>query len=305
MAASPNFFIVGAPKCGTTALYDYLAAHPDVFMSRRKELTFFPRDLDEGTPADDGYFTRDLATYLGWFAEWNGEKRIGEGSVWSLYSEVAAQGIKEFSPQARIIMMLRNPVEMAYSLHAQRLASGAETVDSFTEALALEGQRAEGKRIPRNAFVVKGLQYREVARYADQVRRYLDEFGRDQVLILFFEDFTADPAGAYRQVCQFLDIDASFAPQFERVNANTVVRSRLLRNALRFKPRLPGSRDPGALRRHWRRLRRRLLEANERTVAREPLDSSLRASLADELRPDVEKLGGLIDRDLVAYWNLG
>jgi hypothetical protein len=305
MSAAPNFFIVGAPKCGTTAMFDYLAAHPDVFMSRRKEPTFFARDLDDGTRADSRYFTRDLADYLSLFAGWSGEQRIGEGSVWYLYSEIAAREIKRFAPDARIIVMLRNPVEMMYSLHAQRLASGAEDVDSFEEALALEHQRAEGKRLPRNAFVGRGLLYRDVTRYANQVRRYIDVFGRGQVLVLLFEEFAADPGAAYRQVCDFLGIDPSFVPAFDRINQNTVVRSRLLRNVLRFHPRLFGWNTPGAPRRWWRRLRRALLRVNQRAVARQPLDPRLRDCLADEIAPDVEDLGWLLGRDLVAYWNLG
>jgi hypothetical protein len=305
MSAVPNFFIIGAPKCGTTAMFDYLSAHPDVFMSRRKEPTYFARDLDEGTHADSRYFRRDLPEYLGQFADWSGQPRIGEGSVWYLYSQVAAREIKAFAPDARIVVMLRNPVEMAYSLHAQRLASGAEDVESFEEALAIEQERAEGKRIPRNAFVVKGLLYRDVARYANQVRRYLDVFGSDQVLVLLFEEFATNPAAAYRQVCEFLGVDASFVPAFDRVNQNTVVRSPLLRNLLRFHLRSPDWKPPGPLRKWWRRVRSSLLRVNERAVARKPLDPQLRDRLAAELAPDAEDLGRLLDRDLVAYWNLG
>jgi hypothetical protein len=304
VSAAPNFFLVGAPKCGTTAMFNYLAAHPDVFMPRTKEPKFFAPDLDEGTRADERSFIRDLDEYLALFSDWRGERRVGEGSVWYLYSSVAAQEIKRFAPEARIIIMLRDPVETMYSLHAQRLVSGAEDLRSFDEALRAQEDRANGKRLPKYAFVVKGLLYRDVVQYASQVERYFDTFGRDRVLVLIFEEFAADPAYAYRQVCQFLEIDPTFVPTFERVNPSTVVRSRLVRDVLRFHPALIGNRLPvGPVRRNWRRLKRALLAVNETPQARPPLDPLLRAELAQRLASDVARLGRLLDRDLVAFWN--
>jgi hypothetical protein len=303
-APIPDFFLVGAPKSGTTAMFEYLGRHPDVFVPRKKEPTYFARDLDEGTAAGRRYFVRDLDRYLELFEGWRGEQRIGEASVWYLYSEAAAAGIKEFSPEARIIVMLRSPVEMMHALHSQRLASGAEDIAGFAEALAAESDRAEGRRIPKNAFVTKGLLYRQVASYSRQVERYFETFGRERVHVLVFEEFTRDTPAAYRTVCEFLGIDASFRPQFDLVNPNTVVRSRLLRDLLRFGPSLFGDRRPGRLRKRWRRLRGLLLRLNERVEARPALEPELRRRLENELLPDVARLGELLDRDLVELWEL-
>lgn len=305
MSAIPNFFIVGAPKCGTTAMFDHLAQHPDVFMPARKETQFFARDLDERRHGDDRTFIRDLDQYLDLFADWRGERGIGEGSVWHLYSKVAAGEIKKFSPEARIIIMLRNPVDAMHSLHAQRLVSGAEDIASFEEAVRAEEDRARGKRIPRYAFIAKGLQYRQVVRWSSQVERYFDTFGRDRVLTLLFEEFVADPACAYRKVCAFLDVDPDFVPTFNRVNPSSVVRSRLVRDVLRFHPALPGATryPPGFVRKHWRRLKRALVLMNEKPQARPPLDAALRAELARELAPDVARLGHVVGRNLIAFWN--
>ena len=305
MSATPNFFIVGAPKCGTTAMFEYLAAHPDVFMPPRKEPAFFASDLDEGRRADDAYFTRSLEKYLALFSGWRGERRVGEGTPWYLYSEVAAGEIKKFAPEARIIIMLRDPVEALSSLHAQRLVSGAEDITSFEEALRAEDDRASGKRIPNRGFLVKGLLYRKVVRYASQVERYLDTFGRDRVLVLIFEEFVADPARAYRRVCDFLDIDPTFVPTFEQVNAASVVRSPLFREVLRAPQGIIGDRlRVGPIRRSWRRFKRALLAINEKPQARAPLDPSLRAELAWQLAPDVARLSRLLDRDLITFWEL-
>jgi hypothetical protein len=304
MSVTPNFFLVGAPKCGTTAMFNYLTAHPDVFMPRTKEPTFFARDLDEGKRGDDRLFIRDFDQYLALFSGWRGERRVGEGSVWYLYSKVAAGQIKSFAPDARIIVMLRDPIEAMYSLHAHRLARGAEDLDSFEDALRAQADRAHGSRLPKHAYVIKGLVYTEVMNYAIQVERYFNTFGRDRVLVLIYEEFAADPAYAYRQVCEFLEIDPTFVPTFARVNPSRVVRSRLLRNALRFHPTPIGNRMRlGPIRKSWRRLKRGLIAMNEKPQARRPLDPLLRAELARQLAPDVARLSRLLDRDLIAFWN--
>ncbi|MGH7858384.1 MAG: sulfotransferase, partial [Candidatus Binatia bacterium] len=119
----PDFFIVGAPKCGTTAMNDYLAQHPDVFVPARKEMHFFGCDLVFTIPR----ITRD--EYLQAFANWRGQKRIAEASVWYLYSRTAVREIREFSPAARILVMLRQPVDMMYSLHSQRIYNGTEDLE--------------------------------------------------------------------------------------------------------------------------------------------------------------------------------
>jgi hypothetical protein len=285
-------------------MYNYLAAHPDIFMPRTKEPTYFAQDLDERRRGDDRLFTRELDEYLNLFSDWRGERCVGEGSVWYLYSKIAGRQIKEFSPDARIIMMLRDPVEMMYSLHAHRLARGAEDLESFEEALLAEHDRAEGKRLPKHAYVVKGLLYKEVAKYANQVEQYLNLFGRDRVLVIIFEEFVADPGAAYRQVCDFLEVDSTFAPKFEQINPSRVVRSPLLRNVLRFHPTPIGNRMRlGPIRKGWRRIKRAVITLNEKEQKRLPLDPRLRAELAEELAPDVKRLSSLLNRDLIAFWD--
>ena len=168
----PNFFIVGAPQCGTTALHAYLAQHPDVFMSDPKEPHYFGSDLDfryrrrPNEEQDRSYFTNA-----------GDRSRIGEASVWYLYSECAADEIWEAVPDARIIVMLRDPVEMIPSLHSQFVYNGHEDLP-LSEALEAEEDRAAGRRIPPEANFPRGLLYRRVATYAPQLARYLDRFGQ-------------------------------------------------------------------------------------------------------------------------------
>src|SRR5947207_13310329 len=127
----PDFFIVGAPKCGTTAMHQFLAQHPEVFLAP-KEVHFFGADLHLENDV------QDLSTYLELFADAKNEFRVGEASVWYLYSRHAAKEIKQFSAGSRIIIQLRNPVDMVHSLHSQLLFSGVEDIQDFESALRAE-----------------------------------------------------------------------------------------------------------------------------------------------------------------------
>jgi hypothetical protein len=156
----PDFFIVGAPKCGTTALNDYLAEHPDIFVAR-KEMHFFGADLNFG-PHFQLYrhYPKD---YRAAFAAWNGQSRAGEASVWYLFSEKAAAEIIAYNPDARIIIMLREPTSLLHSLYSQFVADGNEHLPTFKEALAAEADRRAGRRITRQTYLAQALVYRETA----------------------------------------------------------------------------------------------------------------------------------------------
>src|ERR1700686_4114710 len=171
----PDFFMVGAPKCGTTALYRCLQAHPDIFVPERKEPHHFGTDLYSPT------YVRNLDEYLSLFAGAEEKKRVGEASVWYLYSKCAAAEIRAFHPHASVIMMLRNPVDMLYSLHSQHLYNGTEEIVDFADALSAEADRKKGRRLPEGVPAVERLFYREVAKYRDQVGRYLRAFGSANV----------------------------------------------------------------------------------------------------------------------------
>ncbi|HEX5578375.1 MAG TPA: sulfotransferase [Candidatus Limnocylindria bacterium] len=286
----PNFFIVGAPRCGTTALYAYLEQHPDVFMPYHKEPVFFGADLGKRPRS----FDREA--YLNLFKRGIGRKRRGEATVWYLYSQAAPEEIRAFSPDARIIIMLRNPVDMIYSLHSHQLFTADEEIEAFEEALAAESDRRAGRRIPATTTRPEGLLYRDCGRYASHVRRWLTAFGPDAVKVIIFDDFSADPAGVYRQTLEFLDLDSTFQPEFNVVNRNKGVRSQRLL-ALTSSPRFYAATRwlPGPL---FHAFRRGLKRLNTRHRSRPPMDPELRRELTAEFAPDVEELGRVIGRDL-------
>jgi len=294
----PNFFIVGAPKSGTTAMHSYLVRHPQIFMSAHKEPHYFGTDLDrtERTPMSE-------AQYLSLFEEAGDRPVVGEASVFYLYSRRAAAEIAAFAPQARILMMLRCPVDMIYSYHAQRLYGGREDIADFEEALEAEAERKQGRRLPRRVGLRQGLFYRDVGRYAEQVERFLREFPREQVHVILYEQFRDDPAQSFRELLQFLDVDTGFRPDFQVVNPNTVPRSRWFRDFTTRPPRLLNSLArallPSVAIRRRVGLSLRLL--NTRVQRRPPLPGSVRQRLQEEFRDDIRRLEDLLVRDLSVW----
>ncbi|MGH2456378.1 MAG: sulfotransferase family protein [Candidatus Limnocylindria bacterium] len=288
----PDFFIVGAPKCGTTAMYAYLRQHPQVFMPFHKEPLFFGSDLTHRY----GRLTPD--DYVALFAEARPGQRVGEASAWYLYSECAAREIHDAAPEAAIVVMLRNPVDVMYAQHSQLLFTRQEEIDDFGAALAAEDDRLAGRRIPAGPLRRENLYYRRMVAFADQLQRYLNIFGRDRVHVIIHEDLAADTPGEYRRLLQFLGVDPSFRTDFTRANENKRVRSRLLQRLIWDPPLL--RRAIPLVRRHpWSHaLRARVLELNSRKGPRAALDPALRAKLTAELAPQVERLERLIDRDL-------
>jgi hypothetical protein len=292
----PNTFIVGAPKCGTSSLHDYLGQHPDAFMCRfMKEPDYFCNDLK----ISEDWRCRTLEEYLALFAEAGDARRIGESSVWYLMSEEAPRRILEFDSAAKIIIMLRNPVEAAYSQQGQFIWSCNEDILDFEEAVAAEEDRRAGRRIPPTCFNPDGLQYRRIFRYYPQVKRYLDVFPKDQVKIIFFEDFVKDTAGVYRQTLEFLGL-----PPFEASLAVVNPAKPVSLGFNRFFAKRPGLRRmvhrfiPGAVQRGVMGI----LPFVTKTIKRpNKLPPEVKKRLSPLFQEDLQRLSELVGRDL-AHW---
>lgn len=219
----PNFFLVGAPKCGTTALASYLSRHEQVFMSDPKEPHHFNIDHDYGRFKDD-------RAYMALFADASDAHRaVGEASVWYLYSEVAVPRILERYPHARIIVMLRNPVEMAVSLHQQKIFSGYETVRSFEAAWALQEDRRRGKSLPIWNPEPKLLLYRDACALGTQLEQLRLVVPGGQLLSILYDDFRADPRAVWLELESFLELDDDSREDFPVINAAKERRSLLLK----------------------------------------------------------------------------
>jgi Sulfotransferase domain len=292
----PGFFIVGAPRCGTTAMYEYLRLHPQVFMPEHKEPNFFGDDLNHR----HGRLTE--ADYLRLFRDAAPGQRVGEASTWYLYSRTAAREIRQFTAKARIIVMLRNPVDVMHSLHREMVFYRAEDIDDFASALEAEPDRKLGRRIPRGVRRIETLLYREVVQFADQLERYLATFPSDQVKVLLFDDLRADASSVYAETLRFLDVDLSFVPRLEPANESKHPRFRPLQDLV-VHPPAPFRDLIPHLRRYpiAHRVRSAILAVNSRKATRAPMDPELRRQLTAELAPEVHRLGELIGRDL-RHW---
>ena len=279
-------------------MYEYLRQHPEVFMPEVKEPYFFGCDLG----IKPYWRIHDEAEYRALFNGAEAAKRIGEGSVWYIYSKTAAREIREFNSTAQIIALLRNPVDVLYSLHGQFLRSQNENIYSFEEALAAEPDRRRGRRIPGHAHFPAGLLYREVVSFSNQVQRYFDVFGRENVLPVVFDDMVADTPGVYRQVLEFLRLDATFQPTFEVFNESKFIRLRPSRRFWKEHYRLEPKFD---------RIFGHTIRGGINTVVDFCLGRSLdrarkmkpetRSRLQAELKPEIDALGRVLGRDL-SHW---
>jgi Sulfotransferase domain len=285
----PNFLLVGAAKAGTTSLHDYLGQHPDIFMSRSKEPFFFTRD----------WGPKNLKEYLELFADAIGKKAIGESSTGYLYSEESPKWIKSVLGNVRIIILLRNPAERAFSLYSWMVREGFEDAQSFAEALKREILRQSDASFRRTCpqFYPDYL-YFTTGLYTEQVRRYLDIFGTTNVRIHLFEDLVSDPLCVCRDIFTFLEVNGDFTPRINIQNRGRVPVSISLQYWLREK----SSRKIGFLPQRLRDKLIRELKALNVRHGREPkLDKHIEAALMHRYRENILQLQTLLDRNL-ALW---
>ena len=300
MAVIPNFFLVGAPKCGTTALYEYIRPHPQVFMPEVKEPHYFAKDLGTYPRA------RTLDQYLELFqGRTDLHTRVGEASVYYLRSSVAIANIREFNPEAKLIAMFRNPVDMVYSLHSQLLYVSEETVPDFETAWRLQARRRQGLDLPRAIRSPLLVQYEEIGRFGTQAERMLSIFPASQVKIILYDDFAAAPGRVYDEVIQFLDLPHDHRTVFPRINENKRAKVAwlkhffqkpppVLRSAIRGLKRAVGAEELSAL-------KTRLVQMNTVKERRAPMPPALRAELVETFREEVALLSRLLSRDL-SHW---
>ncbi len=306
----PDFFVVGHPKSGTTALYEMLRRHPRIFMPELKEPRFLAEDMYvRSGPEDSTQLPATMEEYLALFAEAPPEQRAGEASPLYLASEVAAARIAELQPRARIVAVLREPASFLRSLHMQFVQSHIETVNDLAKAIALQEPRREGREIPRSSQLrPQVLQYSDHVRYVQQLRRYHAAFPPEQVLVLIYDDFRTDNEATVKKVLRFLDVDDA---QIEPVDANPTVRvrSRRLDGLLHSVSvgRGPVSRVAKTALKTLapRSLRRGALGLAQRRLVYAPPqkpDEALMSDLRRRFAPEVRELAKYLDRDLITLW---
>lgn len=211
----PNFFIVGAPKCGTSALHHYISDHPQVFLPRFKEPHYYCTDIP-------GYPRIESARhYLNLF-DGAGEHHVavGEASVFYLLSRAAVPNILREHPDAKFVVMVRDPVELAQSLHSQYLYGFHETEQSLEVAWNLQHERAQGRHIPSTCPCPAVLQYAQVCMLGEQVERLADIVPPERLLIVDFGEFKRATREVYVRVLEFLGVADDGRTEFPPVNMN-------------------------------------------------------------------------------------
>ena len=291
----PNFLVIGAPRSGTTALYEGLAQHPEIYMSPRKEPWFagFTGDPGPWRGPRDAQPVRTWVEYEELFAGARDERAVGEASTLYLAMPKSPTLIRESLPDARLVAILRDPVERAYSNFLEHVQEGRETEFDFLRAVELEGERRQKGWAPSWSYT--GLGY-----YGEQLDRYLAVFPREQLLVLLQEDLRADRAQLYRRIFAFLGVDPSFTPTLPpRTNENSgLPKSRLLHYLLT---------RPNPLRQAMRRMlsdeRRSAVHSwlLHYTLRRPRLQPGARRELIGRFREDILHTQQLLGRDLSAW----
>jgi hypothetical protein len=287
----PNFLIIGAMKAGTTLLWDVLSQHPDVYMSKLKEPNYFAC-LSEDTPDLEGVREpiRHLADYQSLFTHAGSAVAIGEASTSYLHTIGTAEHIHQLLPTVKLICVLRNPIERAYSHYLFLARRGLELESSFAAALAQESLRST-QGVPFGRYLAIG-------QYYQHLQRYLQVFPREQFYICLFEDLTKRPAEIYPEIFDFLGISNIFVPDTTiRRNPSGLPKNRWLDslisqpNPLRnfIQQRLP----------RW--LYQRITTLRDMNLAKPPLEADLQQRLVEHYRQDIEALEILLERDLTRW----
>ena len=284
-AKKPNLFIVGAPKCGTTAWVNYLRSHPDIFFPVIKEPHFFSPDM----PKPEGFnnFPNE-ERYLALFAQSGDAKIIGEGSVRYLQSREAAANIRRFNPDAKIIIFVRHQQDYLPSLHNQLVFNKDECITDFATAWRLSGKRDE-TNMSAQCRSPKFLDYVDAGMFAPQVERFFDQFPDNQIRVFHFRDWSRDPRATYVHILDFLGVPDDGRTDFPRVNAARRRRTNFLwklqknpprfaRAAAAFTKRITGRHTLGLI----ELLRRIDTKPGGQTVVSDALKQEIAAHFADD-----------------------
>lgn len=298
----PNLFIAGAPKCGTTSMYEYLRQHPQIFFPSNENDYWRAKEPNHLCPELDileNYSIRDRQDYLRLYSKSEAATWRGDASPYYLFSESAPDIIKQLSPSARILVMLRPPVAMMRSYHLDMLRIHLDDIVDFHDAINAASGSRKGSSIEQPERTPRYLDYFSISRFAPQVERYYRVFGRDAVKVVLLEDMVMTPGETYRDILEFLGIESSFRPDFhvynetpgngpiERLVTSVYKRSGVKRAVQLLVPHEARHRLLSSIRRKERK-----------RTAPDPRDDQLRERCA----ADVEQLSTLIGRDL-SHWH--
>lgn len=292
MSREPNLFLIGAPKTGTTAMAQYLSEHPQVFMSNPKELHFFNTD----------HRYRGIETakdYARVFEAADDQHRIvAEASVWYLYSEAAVKNIEAAYQNARYLIMLRNPVEMAQSLHEQQVFSGLENETDFQTAWYLQDKRRIGKCLPAIKREPKHLLYKDACSLGTQLARTLHVVPKERIHLIFNDDFRTNPKEEWTKLLAFLGVQDDRRSDFPPINSAKARKSQFVGNIIAA---IGATRQQFGIPAMKTGILTKIDRANATERLRAPIDPAFRQELWQEFENEIRLLSKITDRDL-SHW---
>ncbi len=289
----PNFFIIGSPKCGTTSLSIWLREHPQIFFS---------------TPKQPAYFNKDGITNINSLEEYeklfinanSSHIAVGEGTPHYIYSSVAIHSILEYNKHAKFIVCIRNPVEMAYSMHSELLYQGEETVSDFEKAWRLQLEREKGYKVPyklkKNPLLV---QYADLCKHSKWLEKVYTQIDQASVLVVLLDDIKNEPIKMYKTILEYLNVDYDGKTNFEKYNTSKITRSatysKIIGLCVEIKKKLFGNTKTG--------LGNILRKVNTYKAPRSKLTKEFHEELINYFRNDIKKLEDILDRDLSEWVN--
>jgi hypothetical protein len=307
----PDFFIVGHQKCGTTALYGMLQHHRQIYMPAEKEPRFFATELrPEIRNGRKPKRPATLEDYLQMFAGAGADQLAGEASPQYLIYEEVPAAIAALQPGAKIIALLREPVDFLRSYHGQMLHNRVENEKRFQTAMELEPARRRGEKLPPGTRRRRWLMYSDHVRYTEQLKRFHEAFPREQVLVLIYEEYRRDNEATVREVLRFLEIDDRLPVRTVETRPLKDVRFQKLQHLtgeMQEARRNPSAVSP-AVRALDAMIPARLREVGgstwRRVIYRDraQLDEDFARDLRRRFKPEVEAISGYLGRDLVKLW---
>lgn len=302
----PNLFIVGQPKTGTTALHQFLGQHPEIYMSSIKEPHFFCADFhlesDRAYGKQRFYDFRSESAYLQLFSKAKNVKVAGESSTNYLYSQVAAEKIHNFNPDAKIIIVLREPAKFLYSLHSHYVKFTEENEPDFLTALALETKRKQEEALSPRVTSPSYLYYSQRVQYYQQVKRYCDRFKPEQIKVIIFEEFKSANERIFREILEFLGVEPNFIPEYSAINVNKEVKFKALNNLINNP--LAKSISKNLLSQEFNDfVRDNIVEKllwHQAPKAKIP--EEIKLQLMQQYQPEVAKISELLQLDLLSKW---
>jgi hypothetical protein len=302
----PDFFLVGAPRCGTTALSRYLSRNPQICFSRPKEPHYFARTeyIPEISELKQKYLDRCFSHCT------SSHRVLGEGSVSYLHIPGAIERILHFNPEAKFIVQIRNPIKMLPSYHLRMQFLLQEDQTDFQKAWELQPARMRGENIPKRCLDPRLLIYNEVSKFGTQIERLFELAGRERTHVIVFDDFASDTAGTYRNLLEFLEVDDDGQTDFEQRFESQMYRYRWLQELL-FVPATSDGKIVETLQQRSRKYNpdgtkkmsfiKRLTRLNKISKSPDPLTPQMVDTLRETLTPDIRHLSRLLDRDL-SHW---